>query len=125
MLHIKNYNVINNKSPTEKHTRVKLSCHSQNLIYLLTCSSCNLQYVGETTQPLHKRINIHRTAKSGCEHMINHYKDVCAGAHFTIQILECFPGTGYVDGKPCSDSRKIRLDREEYWIENHLPLWSQ
>ena len=94
-----------------------MSCHSQNLIYLLTCSSCNLQYVGETTQPLHKRINIHRTAKSGCEHMINHYKDVCAGAHFTIQILECFPGTGYVDGKPCSDARKIRLDREEYWMK--------
>ena len=41
----KEYNVIN-------HTGENLSCKSQNVVYLLTCKSCNIQYVGETTQPV-------------------------------------------------------------------------
>ena len=106
----KTYDIIN-------HTSENLSCHSQNLVYLLTCSSCNLQYVGETTIPLHRRINIHRTSKTGCEHMINHYKEVCVGSHFTVQIIEYFSGTGYINNDPCPDARKIRLDREDYWMK--------
>lgn len=36
---------------------VYLNCHSTNLIYLITCSTCGLQYVGETVQPLSARFN--------------------------------------------------------------------
>ena len=50
------------------------SCHSQNLINLLTCKNCNIQFVRETELPLHKG-NIHRKAKSGCEHMIKHFRN--------------------------------------------------
>ena len=34
-------------------------CHFENLIYLLTCKKGNIQYVGKTALPLHKKINIH------------------------------------------------------------------
>ena len=34
------------------------------------------------------RINIHQKDKSGCEHFINHYKNVCKGGSFSIKILE-------------------------------------
>ena len=36
-----------------------VSCKSSNIIYLSTCRRCDLQYVGETGQPLHMRINGH------------------------------------------------------------------
>ena len=29
---------------------IYLNCHSSNVIYLITCSKCSLQYVGETVQ---------------------------------------------------------------------------
>ena len=54
----KAYNVIN-------HTGEDLDCKSTNLVYLLTCESCGIQYVGETSQPLHKRMNHHRSNKYG------------------------------------------------------------
>ena len=37
------------------------SCKSSNIVYLITCRRCGQQYVGETGQPLHRRINIHRS----------------------------------------------------------------
>ncbi len=37
------------------------SCHSKNLIYLITCTKCKKQYVGLTTLQLNTRINHHRT----------------------------------------------------------------
>ena len=33
---------------------------SSNIIYLITCRRCGQQYVGETGQPLHCRVNSHR-----------------------------------------------------------------
>ena len=36
------------------------SCKSSNIIYLITCRRCGQQYVGETGQLLHCRINGHR-----------------------------------------------------------------
>ena len=89
------------------HPLENLDCHSQNLIYLLTCRNCSIQYVGETTIPLHKRINIHRTAKTGCEHIIKH-KECCKDSSFQIQIIEYFEGAGYLNNK--IDSKVEKFD---------------
>ena len=99
------------------HSRKHISCHSQNLIYLLTCKNCNIQYVGKTALPLHKRINIHRKDKSRYKHMIKNFRNDCAGFLFTIQILEIFPGTGYKNNKVCPVERAKRHKREEYWMK--------
>jgi hypothetical protein len=32
------------------------NCKSANIIYILECSACGLQYVGESKQPFHKRL---------------------------------------------------------------------
>ena len=37
----------------------RASCKTSNAIYLTTCRRCGQQYVGETGQPLHCRINSH------------------------------------------------------------------
>ena len=100
------YKVIN-------HTGEKLTCKSQNVVYMLTCTTCNIQYVGETTQPLHKRINLHRTSKAGCEKFINHFETTCK-KEFDIQIIEKLEGTGY-DGQVQMDKEQLmkRLESED------------
>ena len=44
------------------NTDVKFSasCKPSNVIYLITCKRCGLEYVGDTGQPLHTRVNGHR-----------------------------------------------------------------
>ena len=48
----KRYNVV---SPNQSMT-----CAKANVIYLVTCKRCGIQYVGETRQTLRKRLNNHR-----------------------------------------------------------------
>jgi hypothetical protein len=40
--------------------RCNTTCKSDNVIYLITCTECNLQYVGQTSQQVSKRMNSHR-----------------------------------------------------------------
>ena len=87
-------------------TKEKLSHRSQNTIYLCTCLSCNIQYVGETVQQLNERMNTHRTAKAGCEHEIRHCKDSCNGYNFKYQVLEKLPGTGYLPSGEVLETQK-------------------
>ncbi len=94
-----------------------ISCKLQNYIYLLTCLSCYVPYVGESVIVINKRMNIHRRAKSGCTLFINHYNNVCPGASFSIQILEKLPGNGYLNGVVDEKMREYRLKREDYWMK--------
>ena len=38
-----------------------VNCKSANIIYILECSVCGLQYIGESKHPFHKRMNGHRS----------------------------------------------------------------
>ena len=95
----------------------EIHCKMQNYIYLLSCVSCGVQYVGESITPLHLRVNVHRRGKSGCEIAINHFRNVCPDNNFTVQILEKLPGNGYIDGRIDPDMRQQRLKREDHWIK--------
>jgi len=37
-----------------------LTCETENLIYMIQCNRCNLQYIGETKRRLKDRFNEHR-----------------------------------------------------------------
>ena len=59
----------NTSKVTEKQYKIccTVNLKSANIIYILECSVCGLQYVGESKQPFHKLLNGHRsdlTAKS-------------------------------------------------------------
>ena len=64
------------------------------MIYFVSCSQCIVQYVGQATLPFHKRINVQKRAKYGCQH-VKHFKDVFTSASFSVQIIEVFSGSGY------------------------------
>ena len=38
-----------------------ITCKTKNLVYLISCKRCGLQYVGETENALHIRMNGHRS----------------------------------------------------------------
>ena len=86
------------------------------MINILKCNTCNIHYVRETALPSHKRIDIHRTAKSGFEYMVKHFQNDCAGFSFSIKILEIFESHGNVNGKVCSKCvhGKKRLETENH-----------
>ena len=95
-----------------------INCKSNNLIYLLTCESCGLQYVGETALALNKRMNIHRTSKKGRDHIISHFKECCQESSFFIQVICILAGSGYdEDGELDKDILIKRLDRGNVWIK--------
>ena len=113
----RSYNVINDSDEN-------LSCKSQNVIYLLSCLRCNMQYVGETVIPLNKRINIHRTSKIGCDHMIDHFSDTCPNETFSIQIIEKFQGSGYdKSGKIDKVMQNKRKSREDVIMKYMLVIY--
>ena len=99
-------------------TSSHLTGHLRNTIYLCTCKSCGIQYVGETVQPLNERNNGHRTSKAGCEHEIRHCRDSCNGYDFKYQILEKLPGDGYLpSGEIDPEMMRIRKAREDVWMK--------
>ena len=110
-------NVTNKTYKVLNHTGEDLNCHSQNIIYLLSCAFCNIQYTGETAYPMHLRMNQHRTSKCGCEHVINHATEFCQKHLFTYTIIEKLPGTGYINGQLDPNMTKIRKERESEWIK--------
>ena len=93
-------------------TNKRITCKLQNYVYVLTCKSCFVQYVGKSVTPLHKRINIHRKGKSGCE--IIKFVQILL---FFIQILEVLPGDGYKNGDLDTEMTSHRLAREDFWMK--------
>ena len=99
------------------HTGENINCHTQNIVYLLTCNECNIQHVGETIQPFNERMNGHRTSKVGCQHILDH-KDVCIDHSYSYQVLEKLPGNGYdIYGHPDVQMRELRKSKEDSWIK--------
>ena len=103
---------------------IYIDCHTSNVIYLITCNKCCLQYVGETAQKLNERFNCHRSGfkhpdKYGfCHILSDHFnKGVCKDASYSVQILEKLEGNGRTERNALDPSvTSIRKDREMFWI---------
>ena len=75
--------------------------HSPNLVYLITCNKCKLQYVGKRSQNLNKRFNWHNfcsrnpIAYSFWKILNTHFsKAYCKGSSYTVNIIEKLEGKG-------------------------------
>ena len=97
-------------------------CKTENMIYLLTCSLCNIQYVGQTERELRKRFMEHRRAllnrdesyaftKHFLEHHPHHHIDQ---ENFPISVIgiEQIPEQGSKEKNTAK-----RLEREHFWID--------
>lgn len=112
-----------------------LDCHSPNVVYLLTCSNCKLQYVGETGLKINERFNLHRshfkypTHYGYCKRLSNHFSEgLCKNANYSVQIIEKLEGngrTGRTSLDPQVSSLRKTRDSLDVKTSYSLSLWSK
>ena len=88
------------------------SCKSKYVIYLITCNDCGIQYVGQTRQSLHCRLNGHRSSMNNnnkSTFLYEHFRNEGHSFHnISIQIIDS------VSLDEISESEaKTQLDKKE------------
>jgi len=107
--------------PQDLHS---LNCNSTNLVYLITCRKCKLQYVGETAQKLRERIGQHNSCinhpekSNNCRILSDHFsKGLCKNATYTVHIIEKLHGSGRdKDGEVDKGITAVRKKIETNWM---------
>ena len=95
-----------------------MNCLSKNVIYVIECKKCYIQYVGETRCAFKTRMQRHisdiRTYKNTS--VARHFNDFCVRnsteADLLIYPIEQIPD----QGSPYKNDKKL-LMRENYWIK--------
>jgi len=91
-----------------------LNCASNNVIYLVSCRRCGIQYVSETGLELHKRMNGHRYTirNKKMTLLAEHFSGDggCNISHFTVQPIEKIETND-------ENVKSARLKREAFWIK--------
>ena len=99
-------------------SKININCQTMNCIYLITCRSCGIQYVGQTKNKLLTRFNSHH-------YDINHNNDTTIARHFNkcprLQPAK-FEGLhisvlSFIRALPDTESGQSERDMEEKrWI---------
>lgn len=96
------------QNPSKFQVMGTISCSTRDLIYVVTCRRCNLQYVGETGRSLGERITDHLSA-------IRTKKQTPIGLHFNLPDHSvnnfCIAGVEHVN----RDDENYRRLRESVW----------
>lgn len=103
--------VVQHTSGARVSIRCNATCKSSNLVYVISCSKCGKQYIGETKQALNLRVNLHRSDYNKRRFERSPVAEHFHGENhsFDDAILHC------IDHDPSwSDSK--RKQRETYWI---------
>ena len=95
-----------------------VNCKTKNVIYLLSCKCCGLQYVGKTSQHLHQRLSGHRQCVQGNNplhtYLYDHFRSHKGGfENCRIQVIEVIDN----DGKTLREVNNELLSREVWWIK--------
>ena len=101
-----------------------VNCNTSNIIYLITCKKCYLQYVGETCLKLRERFCLHRSCIAhpendhNCRILSEHFsKGSCKGASYFVRIVEKLEGSGRdVNGEVDPSVTVIRRKKETEWM---------
>lgn len=110
--------IVESKSNTTNRTYKVISknevmtCGTKNVIYLISCRRCGIQYIGETSQALRNRMNNHRQRLSkSCDLFL--YKQFSTYGHCEDDMLVMPIEEVIVDEKECMNIASKRLEREE------------
>ena len=100
-------------SATGKDYRVKATanCKTTNIVYVIECNKCKLQYVGETENALHIRINGHRSD------IKNRRLEKPVAKHFNLSNHSLKDLFIFVIEKIHRDDAGFRKAKESYWIQ--------
>ena len=99
----------------------RLTCSSRNVIYLATCTKCNLQYVGSTSTEFKVRFRNHKSNmlknKRTCElaiHFNNSEHEISQINFIIIEQIRSFVSSLHVE--------QLLLTREAYWTAQLFTL---
>ena len=87
---------------------------TSNVIYLIECSKCNNQYMGETRNPIHRQANQHRSDINAG------YKNIPTVRHFKNCGVKYLKLTVRIE-KVRNPNQDIRRARENYWTYYKQP----
>jgi hypothetical protein len=114
--HCRSCRYVNESSTIVSHTngnlfsiRGHITCRTPNVIYVINCNRCHLQYVGETSRPLADRLRDHLSC-------IRTHKDSAVGVHFNQpqHSIDDISITG-VETSPRTSNAEYRKIRESAW----------
>ena len=94
----------------EFRARTTADCKTSNVVYLIECRKCKKQYVGETENPLHLRLNGHRS---------DYYRrlpDKPVGMHFNTSGHTFDDLTIMIIEQMRVANATHRKNRESFWI---------
>ena len=103
-----------NSSGKTYQSMININCQSSNLIYVISCTHCGIQYVGQTKNRILQRFQGHF-------HDITHNNDTTVARHFN----QCPPSSPsltkgfsihvatFIPAPPHSHGAKIHRDKEE------------
>ena len=110
----KKYNVISREDA--------MTCATKNVIYLISCKKCGIQYVGETSQALRNRMNNHRQKlKQMCDLFL--YQHFCSNRHNEDDITIMSIEEVFLEDGECLSLASKRLQREEYWYKELATIY--
>ena len=102
----KNGQIISTSSKRKYKSMKRVSCNSKNLIYCIECTTCAIQYVGQTKNQFLVRLNNHLSD-------IRLQKDTPISRHFNVHPLSY---KLYILHLCNEDSQQVRNKWENYWI---------
>ena len=91
------------------------SCNTSNVVNLITCQRCGLQYVGETSQALRKRMNNHRANIKSLKPQFLYKHFTSDGHRLEDMFVQPIESIVVAPNEQASAYSK-RLEREEFWI---------
>lgn len=94
--------------------RPNLTCSSKNVIYLVSCKKCQLQYIGSTTTEFKVRFRNHKssmiTNKKSCEVAVHFNSTSHSLQDFSFQCIDQINDTNRQD-----DIDRLLITKEAYW----------
>ena len=93
--------------------RQDVHCRSKDVIYLVTCKTCKIQYVGSTSNEFKVRFCNHKLAmltnKATCELAVHFNRKEHHMSHFEFIVIE------KIVNDTTDDMDKVLLTREAFW----------
>ena len=98
------------------------ACNNSNVIYLMTCKICGVQYVGETEQVFRKRMNGHRSRFDGkgkkCL-LYQHSHQEASGNNQRLDDFHVQPIEVLKNETTCAERRR----KEVWWMKELKTLY--
>ena len=92
----------------------RLSCDSKNVIYLVSCKKCRLQYIGSTTTDFRIRFRNHKSAmltnKTTCEVAVHFNKTSQSLDDFSFQCIDQVHAPN-----DSNEIDRLLITKEAYW----------